>query len=120
MAFCKFSPSFQSKNQTVIDNVFITEFLPKAPDLCVKAYILGLHKCGMADDNANTLEYFSNVLNICEEDVISIFRYWESEGLVQVLSPEPIEVRYLPLNSTFGTTSFSSFVAESSFITTFC
>lgn len=102
MSFCKFSPSFQSKNQTVIDNVFITEFLPKAPDLCVKAYILGLHKCGLADDNTNSLEYFSKILNICEDDVISIFKYWEDMGLVQVLSTNPIEVRYLPLNSTMG------------------
>ena len=102
MAFCKFSPSFQSKNQTVIDNVFITNFLPKAPDLCVKAYILGLHKCSLADESANSLEFFTKTLNICEEDVVSIFKYWESEGLVQVLSTEPVEIRYLPLNSTMG------------------
>lgn len=102
MSFCKFSPSFQSKNQTVVDNIFITEFLPKAPDMCVKAYLLGLHKCGQADDNTNTLDYFSKTLNICEEDVESIFRYWEDLGLVQVLSTSPIEVRYLPLNATLG------------------
>jgi len=100
MTFCKFSPSFQSKNQTVIDNVFITEFLPKAPDLCVKTYLLGLHKCGLADDNTNSLEYFSKTLNVCEEDVVSIFKYWEDMGLVQVLSTNPIEVRYLPINAS--------------------
>lgn len=102
MTFCKFSPSYNAKNQTVIDNVFITEFLPKAPDLCVKAYLLGLHKCGVADDNTNTLDYFSKTLNICEEDVESIFKYWEDMGLVQVLSTNPIEVRYLPINASAG------------------
>lgn len=102
MAFCKFSPSFQSKNQTVVDNVFITEFLPKAPDLCVKAYLLGLHKCGQADDNTNSLDYFAKTLNVCEEDVESLFKYWEDMGLVQVLSTNPIEVRYLPINSSLG------------------
>lgn len=100
MAFCKFSPSYQSKNQTLIDNVFITDFLPKAPDLCVKAYLLGLHKCNLADEHDNNLEYFSKTLNVCEEDVISLFKYWEDMGLVQVLSTNPIEVRYLPINAS--------------------
>ena len=102
MAFCKFSPSFQSKNQTLIDNVFITDFLPKAPDLCVKAYLLGLVKCNSADDNENNIEYFSKTLKVCEEDVVSLFKYWEEEGLVQVLSTNPIEVRYLSINSSMG------------------
>ena len=102
MTFCKFSPSYNAKNQTVVDNVFITEFLPKAPDLCVKAYLLGLHKCGVADDATNTLDYFSKTLNICEEDVESIFKYWEDMGLVQVISTNPIEVRYLPINASTG------------------
>ena len=91
MAFCKFSPSYQTKNQTLIDNVFITDFLPKAPDMCVKAYLLGLMKCDNADDNENSLESFAKILNICEEDVVSIFKYWEDLGLVQVLSTNPIE-----------------------------
>ena len=64
MAFCKFSSSYQSKNQTLIDNVFITDFLPKAPELCVKAYLLGLHKCNLADEHDNNLEYFSKTLNV--------------------------------------------------------
>ena len=68
MAFCKFSPSFNSNNKVVIDSAFITDFLPKAPDLAVKVYLMGLNKCGN-DDVDNTIEYFSNALNICEEDV---------------------------------------------------
>ena len=103
MTFCKFSPSYQNKNQTVVDNVFITDFLPKAPDLCVKAYLLGLHKCNVAGDENNSLEYFAKTLNICEEDVVSLFKYWEEEGLVQVLSTNPIEVRYLQIHSSMGT-----------------
>lgn len=102
MSFCKFSPSYQTKNQTVVDNVFITDFLPKAPDLCVKAYLLGLSKCGSADETENNIEYFSKILNVCEEDIFSLFKYWEDQGLVQVLSTNPIEVRYLPINSSMG------------------
>ena len=102
MAFCKFSSSYQTKNQTLIDNMFITDFLPKAPDLCVKAYLLGLHKCNNSDDSDNNLEYFSKTLNVCEDDVVSLFKYWEDMGLVQVLSTNPIEVRYMPINASMG------------------
>ena len=100
MSFCKFSQSYQAKNQTLIDNMFITDFLPKAPDLCVKAYLLGLYKCSSANDNENTLDYFAKTLNVDAEDVVSLFKYWEDLGLVQVLSTEPIEVRFLPINSS--------------------
>ncbi len=99
MSFCKFSPSYQTSNKTVLDNVFISEYLPSAPDLCVKAYILGLYKCSFDQDEDNTLEYFCKALNLEEGDVISLFKYWEEKGLVQVLSTDPIEVRYLPVIS---------------------
>jgi len=98
MAFCKFSPSFNLNNKVIIDSVFITDFLPKAPDLAVKVYLLGLNKCS-ADDENNTLEYFATTLKVEEDDIVSLFKYWEDMGLVQVLSTSPIEVRYLPISS---------------------
>lgn len=102
MSFCKYSPSFSSKNKIMIDTAFITDFLPKAPDMCVKAYLLGLSKCADADDENNNLSFFAETLKICEDDVVSLFKYWEDQGLVQVLSTDPIEVRYLPVNSSSG------------------
>ena len=102
MTFCKFSPSYVASNKTVIDNAFINDFLPKAPDLCVKAYLMGLSKCNNADSADNTLAFFAETLKICEEDVVSLFKYWEDQGLVQVLSTNPIEVRYLPITSASG------------------
>lgn len=102
MTFCKFSPSYITSNKTIVDNVFINEFLPKAPDLCVKAYLLGLSKCSASDESENSLTFFAETLKVCEEDVISLFKYWEDLGLVQVLSTNPIEVRYLPIRSTGG------------------
>ncbi len=101
MSFCKFSPSVTNENKTAVDNVFINEFLPTAPDMCVKVYILGLSKCSTADDKDNTLEYFAKTLKICEEDVVSCFKYWEELGLVSILATNPIEVRYLPIISNY-------------------
>lgn len=102
MSFCKFSPGYVANNKTIIDNVFINEYLPKAPDLCVKAYLLGLSKCYSADATENSLEFFATTLKVCEEDVISLFKYWEEMGLVQVLSTDPIEIRFLPIVSNAG------------------
>lgn len=99
MSFCKFSPGRRKNNSTMVDNLFITRFLPDAPDMCVKVYLLGLSKCFSMDEEDNNITYFSKLLNISEEDVISCFKYWESLGLVQVLSCEPNEVRYLPIDS---------------------
>lgn len=98
MTFCKFSPSYATNTQTLVDNVFIKEFLPSAPDLCVKVYLLGLSKCYNSDED-NTLDFFCQSLKVCEEDIISLFKYWEDLGLVQVLSTNPVEVRYLPVLS---------------------
>lgn len=97
MSFCKFSPSFATSNKTMVDNEFINHFLPHAPDACVKVYLLGLSKC--STDCDNDIKYFANTLNITEQDVISCFMYWQEQGLVQVLSTDPIEVRYLPVYS---------------------
>ncbi len=99
MSFCKFSPSFATENKTYIDNTFINEFLPSAPDMCVKAYILGLSKCNGGNEAENSLEFFAKTLKISEDDVISIFKYWEDLGLVQILSTTPAEVRFLPIIS---------------------
>lgn len=99
MAFCKYSQSFQTKNKVMVDSVFITDFLPKAPDMCVKAYLLGLAHCNDVENENNSLAFFAETLKICEEDVVSLFKYWEDMGVVQVLSTDPIEVRYLPIST---------------------
>lgn len=99
MSFCKFSPSQTVQNKTIVDNTFINEYLPSAPDMCVKVYLLGLSMCSVADEPNNTLTYFAKTLKISEDDVVSVFRYWEGLGLVQILNISPIEVRYLPVVS---------------------
>ncbi|MCQ2556328.1 MAG: DnaD domain protein, partial [Clostridia bacterium] len=99
MTFCKFSPSYKKNDKVILDSNFIRDYMPKAPDMCVKAYLLGLSKCADAEETENSLAYFAETLKICEEDVISLFKYWEDMGLVQVLSTNPIEIRYLPITT---------------------
>lgn len=102
MSFCKFSSSYVISDKTVVDNVFINDFLPYAPDNCVKVYLMGLSKCSNSTASDNNIQNFANVLNITVEEVEQAFLYWQEQGLVQVLSTKPIEVRYLPVIANLG------------------
>ncbi len=102
MSFCKFSSQSIISEKTAVDNLFINEFLPSAPDNYVKIYIYGLYKCSNADSIDNTLESFSRVLGINEKEIEEAFLYWQEQGLVQIISSSPIEVRFLPLKNLFS------------------
>lgn len=97
MAFCEFSSEVVSKNFVTLDNIFISEFMPMAQENCVKVYLYGLYLCSTSRDN--NLDSFSKVMNLSKEDIISIYYYWQEEGLVQVLNIDPIQVRYLPVKN---------------------
>ena len=103
MAFCKFSAQSIINNKTEVDNIFINDFLPYAPDNAVKVYLYGLYKCSSSSYD-NTLESFSKVLKLSEEEILDIYKFWENEGLVQVINSIPFEIRYMPLKNVINNT----------------
>lgn len=113
MSFCKFANEFVADKFITIDNSFITDFMPNAPEGCLKVYLYGLSRCVNGDENS--IDDFVRVLNLSEEDVVSSFLYWQDLGLVHVLNTAPIEVRYLPiknasyLNKKFNKDKYKSF-----------
>ncbi|MCK9574449.1 MAG: DnaD domain protein [Clostridia bacterium] len=102
MAFCKFSSEIVIDNSTRVDNLFIDHYLPHAPESCVKVYLYGLYHCGHSDSADNTLEKFSKILGLCEQDILDIFKYWQEEGLIQILNTSPIEIRYIPVKNALN------------------
>ena len=102
MCLCKYSSSYIINDKTVVDNMFINNFLPDAPDLAVKVYLMGLSKCANSSAPDNNLSNFANVLNVSEEEVLQAFNYWQEQGVVQVINVNPIEVRFMPLNASLG------------------
>ena len=104
MAFCKFGSEFIANNKTEIDNIFINDYLPSAPEDCVKVYVYGLYLCTNGETLDNNLSSFAKHLNMSEDDVESAFYYWQEQGLVQVLSTRPIEIRYIPLKNLISNT----------------
>lgn len=99
MAFCKFSTEHNSSNSITLDNAFVNDYLPFAPDSCTKVYLYGLLKCQDCNSVTNTLQDFAQELSMEQEDVKSAFYYWHEQGLVVVLNVNPIEVRYLPVKA---------------------
>ena len=95
MAFCKFSTEYNANLEISLSRVFVTDYLPYAPESCTKVYLYGLNLCLNEQDGENSLENFSQVLGMSKEDIKSSFLYWQDQGLVTVLNFDPIEVRYL-------------------------
>src|SRR5574344_1345055 len=118
MSFCKFSSQSIIGKKTEVDNIFINDFLPYAPENAVKVYLYGLYKCNNASSYDNTLESFSKVLKISEDEILSIYEYWENEGLIQILNTVPVEIRYMPLKNVisntkkFNTSKYGEFNAK--------
>lgn len=104
MAFCKYSIDMLANNTTAVDNIFINNYLPYADANYVKAYLYGLYKCQDSNSRDNTLENFSNELNLSQEEIEKAFYYWQEQGLVQILNVIPFEVRYLPISDVLSNT----------------
>lgn len=100
MSFCEFSSEVVASNSTPIDNVFLSDFLPNANGDYVKVYLYGLYKCSTSRDN--DILSFSKALQMSEEDILSIFYYWQEVGLVNVINVEPIQIKYLPIKSALS------------------
>lgn len=95
MAFCKFSTEYNANLEISLSRIFVTDYLPYAPDSCTKVYLYGLNLCLQDQDVTNSLENVSQSLGMSKEDIKSSFLYWQDQGLVTVLNFDPIEIRYL-------------------------
>lgn len=96
----KFSAEYIINRNTEIDNYFISEYLPTAPENYVRIYIYGLYLCGQKDDINKTLELVSNILGESYDKVIEAYEYWEGQGIVSIIRTEPVDIVYLPVRSS--------------------
>ncbi len=85
---------------TMVDNLFIHEYLPYADDKFCKVYLYGLYLCNSPSMSDNSLEVLSKTLDIEVDQIINIFQYWQDEGLLEILSQNPLEVRYLSIKGS--------------------
>ncbi|MBO4381243.1 MAG: DnaD domain protein [Clostridia bacterium] len=96
MSFAKFSSDFLMETFTLVDNVFINEYLPNCDEKQIKVYLYGLYLCNNPAKD-NSLDTLCSNLNMSEKEIISAYSFFEDMGLVQIVSKEPLEVKYLSL-----------------------
>ena len=66
---------------TILSNLFIDLYMPRANGEFVKIYLYFLRACSKSDKKM-TLESAANDLFLTEGDVLRALKYWESEGLL--------------------------------------
>lgn len=97
-----FSPEAQKREQTPVDNLFFSEFMPDADGEAVKVYLYGLMQCRYPSMGEVSV---SEALNLPEGAVQAAFVYWQSKGLVRILKEQPLEVEYLTVEQPAVTTA---------------
>lgn len=97
MALCSFSETYHMFDVTPVENLFIQEFMLKAPGDFVKVYLYGLKQCYHADLSENSIESFSRALCLEKKVVENAFHYWERQGIIQVDKDEDqrLSIKYL-------------------------
>ena len=102
MALCSFSSTLAMNSSTLVDNTFINEFLPSAPDNAVKVYLYGLALCSMPNKDDNCLDSMSTALNLSQDQIYEAYSYWQQMGLVQIIAKSPFEIKYLSTRESSG------------------
>lgn len=92
----KLSDEIAQNAKIQIDNVFITDFLPFAPETYVKIYLAGLSLASFPVGE-NGWSEISRILGVDQSTVSEAFNYWASAGVVNILSTVPPVVEYLPV-----------------------
>ncbi|MEG1581886.1 MAG: DnaD domain protein [Clostridia bacterium] len=102
MGFCSLSSELNMDSYTLVENSFISEYLPSAPDYTIRVYLYGLFLSTSPSLSDNTIENMTRVLNLTEEELHCAYEYWQDKGLVQIIESKPFVIKYLPLKSTNG------------------
>lgn len=96
MAFCSFDDSAALFDATPVENMFITEYMLRAPGDFVKVYLYGLMNCYHPAQRMS-LASMAKDMDMTEEEVERAYRYWEREGLVRRTGDNPVCYAYYNL-----------------------
>lgn len=81
---------------TAVSNVFLCEFMPSAPDLYVKIYLLCLmYAHTPMGEGAGLVLDVARTLGVEEGEVEKALAYWERVRLLERISTEPPKYRFI-------------------------
>lgn len=94
-----FQPTYLA---TPVENLFIEEFMVKAPGEFVKVYLYGLRFAMYPMEGVSlSCDDFAKALRIEKDVVINAFCYWERAGLVRLIAQDPLNVQYFSVQQSF-------------------
>lgn len=83
MGFCSFSKEYTQSMYTIVENQFITKYLPLADANSIKVYLFGLYLC-QNSTNSFTLEDMARELQMTVTEIEQSFLFWEEIGRAHV------------------------------------
>ena len=93
MAMCSFADPFSMFDVTPVENLFIEEYMLRAPGDFVKVYIYGLRLCYHPVPDASVAT-IASALGMEEKTVTDAFAYWERQHLLRRTSDNPPAYSY--------------------------
>ena len=94
-----FAQEVHRQELTPVDNRFIADHTPGAQGLWVQVYLYGLMQCCHPSMRGVSV---AEALDISETAVADAFAYWQEQGLVRIVSADPLTVEYLPFEEDRG------------------
>ena len=96
MSFCGFANGAGMFDMTPIENIFLLEYLPTAPEDCLRVYLYARMLC-LHPEMGSDMADMAKTLRMDEEAVYNAFSYWERQGLVRRLTDRPPTYEIMPL-----------------------
>ncbi|HIR07032.1 MAG TPA: DnaD domain protein [Candidatus Pullichristensenella stercoripullorum] len=96
MAFLSFDHGAVVYGATPVENMFLLEYLPVAPDDCLRVYLYARLLC-CHPELGGSVSDVARALRLTDEAVEDAFRFWEREGLVKRLTDRPPTYALLPM-----------------------
>ena len=94
MSFLRFADDAAMYDSTPLDNMFIIENLPSAPETFLKVYIYARMLC--MHPEMGGMDELARALRVDNETIANAFQYWERFGFVRRVSDNPPEYVFMP------------------------
>ena len=99
MSFCSFSRDAAMFDVTPIENEFLMEYLPTAPEGFLRVYLYARMVCAHPELGGE-LKELAKALRMEEDEVLNAMQYWERQGLAEKLSDHPASYALFPLHGS--------------------
>ena len=96
MSFCTFDSTAGMYDSTPIENMFLAEYLPTAPDVYLRVYLY-LRMTLVHPEMGDTVDEVCRVLRIERDSFDNAMTYWERQGLIQRTQDNPPAWSFLPV-----------------------